>query len=356
MYRLLHAQIGILFGLAVIRSRLGRSLAIRPVGPYTLVLARGMLLPRQSDHQRIVPALNLILEPLMMILKTLVRRVLLFDARVLAVFRPRLLNVRRVMMTGRPLRVLAVVLPGNGTGPLRTLRTRSFRILRPLLPKIHGSTGRGPLGTLGALLPEIRRATRNHRRLNPVLVIGRGFCVRSFLQRSSGTGGERFVRSAGPSGRIERLGWMVTRPGGARVRDEEAGEGGQRWPGRLVAQRLRQGRSQRAGRRGGRAVLLMVMVMVVVMLVMKIGHGDRVRRRIVHAAAAEHERVHAHAHVRALRFDALPHEHARAFFRLWPGDSTGFRRDFVTCVSHVITDTASKFQFSYKLLLCPTTR
>lgn len=167
-------------------------------------------------------------------------------------------------------------------------------------------------------------------------MIGRRFRVRPFLQRPSGTGRERFVRPAGSSGRIERLGWMVTRPGGARVRDEEAGEGGQRGPGRLVAQRLRQGRPQRVGRRG-RAVLLMVMMMmvVVVMLVMKIGRGDRVRCRIVHATAAEHERVHAHAHVRALRFDALPHEHARAFLGLWPGDSTGLRRDFVTCVSQI---------------------
>ena len=273
----------------------------------------------------------------MMTLKTLVRRVLLFDDRVLAVFRPRLLNVRRVMMTGRP---------------LRTLRTRSFRILRSLLPKIHGSSGRGPLGALGALLPEVRRATRYHRRLNPVLVIGRRFRVRSFLQRPSGTGRDRFVRSVGPSGRVERLGWMVTRPGGARVRDEEAGEGGQRGPGRLVAQRLRQGRPQQPGRRG-RGVLLMVMVMVVVM---KIGRGDRVRRRIVHAAAAEHERVHAHAHVRALRLDALPHEHARALFRLWPGDSTGLRRDFVTCVSHVVMDRASKCQFLPKFYVVRSIR
>lgn len=178
-----------------------------------------------------------------MILKTLVRRVLLFDA----VFRPRLLNVRRVMMTGRSL--LSIILP-RGNRPLRTLSVRPFRILGSLLPNIHGPTGRGPLGALAALLPEIRRSARNHRRLNPVLVIGGGFRVRSFLQRPSGTGRERFVRSAGPSGRIERLGWMVTRwPGGARVRDEEAGEGCQRWPGRLVAQRLRQGRPQRAGGR-----------------------------------------------------------------------------------------------------------
>lgn len=70
--------------------------------------------------------------------------------------------------------------------------------------------------------------------------------------------------------------------------------------------------------------------MVLMLVVLKIGRGDRVRCRIVHTTAAEHERVHAHAHVRAFWFNALPHEHARAFFGLWPGDSTGFRGDFVT--------------------------
>lgn len=42
------------------------------------------------------------------------------------------------------------------------------------------------------------------------------------------------------------------------------------------------------------------MLMVLMLVVLKIGRGDRVRCRIVHTTAAEHERVHAHAHVRAL--------------------------------------------------------
>lgn len=187
--------------------------------------------------------------------------------------------------------------------------------MRALLPNFWG--------TLRPFLPEIRRGGGNRRGLDPVLVIVRGFRVRSFLQRPSGTGRQRFVRSAGPSGRLERLGWMVTRPGGARVRDEEAGEGGERGPGRLVAQRLGQGRPQWVQR----GCLLMMMVVVMMMV---IGGGDRVRRRVVHAATAEHERVHAHAHVRALRLDALPHEHAGALLGLWTRGSTGFRGDFVT--------------------------
>lgn len=76
---------------------------------------------------------------------------------------------------------------------------------------------------------------------------------------------------------------------------------------------------------------MLMVVMMVVMMVMKIGRGDRVGRRVVHAAAAEHERVHAHADVRALGLDALPHEHAGALLGLRPGDSAGFRGDFVTC-------------------------
>lgn len=190
--------------------------------------------------------------------------------------------------------------------------------MRALLPNFWG--------TLRPFLPEIRRGGGNRRGLDPVLVIVRGFRVRSFLQRPSGTGRQRFVRSAGPSGRLERLGWMVTRPGGARVRDEEAGEGGERGPGRLVAQRLGQGRPQWVQR----GCLLMMMVVVMMMV---IGGGDRVRRRVVHAATAEHERVHAHAHVRALRLDALPHEHAGALLGLWTRGSTGFRGDFVTVTS-----------------------
>lgn len=34
--------------------------------------------------------------------------------------------------------------------------------------------------------------------------------------------------------------------------------------------------------------------------------------QIVRTARTEHERVHAHANMLALRFDALPHEHAGA--------------------------------------------
>lgn len=34
---------------------------------------------------------------------------------------------------------------------------------------------------------------------------------------------------------------------------------------------------------------------------------------VVRAARAEHERVHAHAHMLALGFDAFPHEHTGAF-------------------------------------------
>lgn len=61
----------------------------------------------------------------------------------------------------------------------------------------------------------------------------------------------------------------------------------------------------------------------------------RVHRRVVNAATTEHEAVHAHAHVRAFGFDALPHEHTRAFLTLGTGHSAGLRTDFVTCVKRI---------------------
>lgn len=207
-------------------------------------------------------------------------------------------------------------------GALTTLHpeiggTRSLSTLRTFLP----ATWARSLRALGALLPEARRV-RLHRGRDPVLVIERRFRVRPLLQWPSGTGVQRFVRSAGPSGRLQRFGWtVVSRPRGARVRDEEAGEGGERRPGRLAAQGLGQGRPQRLRR--GRRVLLM-------------RRGDRVRSRVVHATAAEHERVHAHAHVRPLRLDALPHEHARALLRIRPGDPAGLRGDLVTCAQRTV--------------------
>ena len=57
----------------------------------------------------------------------------------------------------------------------------------------------------------------------------------------------------------------------------------------------------------------------------------RVRCRVVNATTAEHEGIHAHTHARPLGLDALPHEHARAFFALRTGHFAGFRGDFVTC-------------------------
>ena len=57
----------------------------------------------------------------------------------------------------------------------------------------------------------------------------------------------------------------------------------------------------------------------------------RVHRRVVNAATAEHEGIHAHTHVRPLGLDTLPHKHARAFLAVRTGHFTGFRSNFVTC-------------------------
>lgn len=67
------------------------------------------------------------------------------------------------------------------------------------------------------------------------------------------------------------------------------------------------------------------------MLVERVYRAYRVRRRVMNAAAAEHEGVHAHAHVRAFGLDALPYEHARAFLALGAGHLAGLRTDLVTC-------------------------
>lgn len=53
-------------------------------------------------------------------------------------------------------------------------------------------------------------------------------------------------------------------------------------------------------------------------------HND-ILRIIVRATRAEHECVHAHAHVSPLGLDALPHEHAGAFDA---SDGAGFLTDF----------------------------
>lgn len=118
MYRLLHAQISIP-GLTIIRSRLGRSLVVRPIMPYTFTFTGSMFLGRQSNHQRIVSSVHLIFESLKMTLKTSMRRIFLFDICMLTTFRSCLLNIQRVMMTGS-LRILTTILPNT---------SRSFRIL-----------------------------------------------------------------------------------------------------------------------------------------------------------------------------------------------------------------------------------
>lgn len=50
---------------------------------------------------------------------------------------------------------------------------------------------------------------------------------------------------------------------------------------------------------------------------------------IVHATTAEHEGVHAHAHVCALGLDAFPDEHARALAAIWAGYPAGLWADLV---------------------------
>ena len=56
---------------------------------------------------------------------------------------------------------------------------------------------------------------------------------------------------------------------------------------------------------------------------------DDVLARVVDAAGAEHEAVHAHAQVLPLRLEALPHEHAGAPL---PRDLAGVRADVVPVV------------------------
>lgn len=57
---------------------------------------------------------------------------------------------------------------------------------------------------------------------------------------------------------------------------------------------------------------------------------------IVRTARAKHKRIHAHAHMLTLRFDALPDEHAGARVRV---AHTRFRADFKisTAARHSIT-------------------
>jgi hypothetical protein len=59
--------------------------------------------------------------------------------------------------------------------------------------------------------------------------------------------------------------------------------------------------------------------------------AEAVGRRVVHAAAPEHERVHAHTHVRTLGLDALPDEHAGAVDVRLARHSTRLRADLVAC-------------------------
>lgn len=59
---------------------------------------------------------------------------------------------------------------------------------------------------------------------------------------------------------------------------------------------------------------------------------DAVVRGVVHAAAAEHETVDADSHVGALRFYALPHEHASALdLKLATRHTTRLWTYFVPC-------------------------
>lgn len=71
-------------------------------------------------------------------------------------------------------------------------------------------------------------------------------------------------------------------------------------------------------------------------------HGQLRRGQVVRAAAAEHERVHAHADVPAVGVDALVHEHARA---LQAVHRTWFLVDLVIVKRFVVIMALRRFKY-----------